>query len=161
MIKRTRIFFDTEFIDGGRTIDLISIGMVREDGKELYLEGSEVDWSKASEWVNQNVRPHLTGALHTRAEIAAKVLAFAGIAPEFWAYFAAYDWVVLCQLYGRMVDLPEAWPSFCRDLRQEIDGMSRRLFSAKPAVQHHALCDDRWVRDSWQVAQALKRGDKS
>ena len=68
--------------------------MVREDGEELYLESSEVDWRKASDWVNQNVKPHLTGALHTRAEIAAKVRAFAGIAPEFWAYFAAYDWVV-------------------------------------------------------------------
>ena len=28
----TRWFFDTEFIDTRRTIDVISIGLVREDG---------------------------------------------------------------------------------------------------------------------------------
>jgi 3' exoribonuclease, RNase T-like len=31
-----KIFYDTEFIEDGRTIDLISIGMVAEDGREYY-----------------------------------------------------------------------------------------------------------------------------
>ena len=33
-------------------------------------------------------------------------------------YYADYDWVALCQLYGRMLDLPGRWPMFCRDLKQ-------------------------------------------
>ena len=31
-----RVTYDTEFIEDGRTIDLISIALVREDGKEYY-----------------------------------------------------------------------------------------------------------------------------
>jgi hypothetical protein len=30
-----KIFFDTEFLDGDDDINLLSIGMVREDGKKL------------------------------------------------------------------------------------------------------------------------------
>lgn len=31
-----RYFFDTEFYEDGKTIDLVSIGIVAEDGRELY-----------------------------------------------------------------------------------------------------------------------------
>ena len=33
-----RIYFDTEFIEDGRTIDRLSIGMVREDGAIFDVE---------------------------------------------------------------------------------------------------------------------------
>ena len=33
-----KIWFDTEFIEDGKTIDLISIGMVRQDSATLYFE---------------------------------------------------------------------------------------------------------------------------
>ena len=36
-----KIFFDTEFIEDGKTIDLISIGMVREDGETYYASSPE------------------------------------------------------------------------------------------------------------------------
>lgn len=36
------IFYDWEFLEDGRTIEPISIGMVREDGRELYLVNEEV-----------------------------------------------------------------------------------------------------------------------
>ena len=92
-----RIWFDTEFIEDGRTIDLISIGMVREDGAELYLENSGCDVDKASDWVKQNVLPHLQdSAIRThRHKIAAHIMLFADEKPEFWGYYADYDWVVL------------------------------------------------------------------
>ncbi len=32
-----KYFIDSEFVDDGRTIDLISIGIVAEDGRELYF----------------------------------------------------------------------------------------------------------------------------
>lgn len=48
-------FVDTEFIDDGKTIDLISIGIVSEDGRELYLQSCEFDPKKASQWVKDNV----------------------------------------------------------------------------------------------------------
>lgn len=61
LTDRTRIWFDTEFIEDGRTIDLISIGMVRDDGCEFYMENSECDFSRVSDWVKANVVPHLRG----------------------------------------------------------------------------------------------------
>ncbi len=62
-----RYFYDTEFIDDGRHIELISIGVVAEDGREYYAQSVEFDESKASLWVQEHVLqslvvcPHLSG----------------------------------------------------------------------------------------------------
>lgn len=144
-----RVWFDTEFIEDGKTIDLISIGLVREDGQELYLESDDVDWRKASQWVLENVHPHLTGEnKFTRKTIAALIQKFVGDEPKFWAYYADYDWVVLCQLYGTMMQLPKGWPMFCRDLGQALDGVPREEVPQQGKGEHHALSDARWVRDT-------------
>lgn len=50
-----KFFLDTEFIEDGSTIDLISIGIVREDGREFYAINDDCDWDKASDWVRENV----------------------------------------------------------------------------------------------------------
>lgn len=147
-----RIWFDTEFIEDGRTIELISIGMFREDGASLYFENAECDLSRACPWVQENVIPHLSGgaARASRATIAQAIVDFAGESPEFWGYFADYDWVVLCQLYGRMVDLPRGWPMFCRDVQQwRMDLGSPEL---PPAVQpaHNAYADAFWTYRAWR-----------
>lgn len=54
-----KIYMDSEFVDDGKTIDLISIGLVSEDGREIYLQSVEFDPSKASQWVKDNVLSHL------------------------------------------------------------------------------------------------------
>ena len=41
--------------------------------------------------------------------------------PQFYGYFADYDWVALCWLFGKMIDLPKAFPMYCNDLKQEMD----------------------------------------
>jgi hypothetical protein len=56
-----KYWLDTEFIAWPCTIDLISIGLVADDGREFYEESREVDWSKASPWTLENVRPQLDG----------------------------------------------------------------------------------------------------
>jgi hypothetical protein len=43
---KTRYAFDTEFIEDGRTIDLISIGIVCEDGREYYAVNSDAPWDR-------------------------------------------------------------------------------------------------------------------
>ena len=138
-----RIFFDTEFIEDGKTIDLISIGLVRADGAELYLESAECDLSKASAWVVENVFPSLGGVTTCRAEMARQIRLFCGDEPEFWAYYADYDWIALCQLFGRMIDLPSGWPMYCRDIKQEADRRSVQL-PKQPSGEHNALSDARW-----------------
>ena len=50
-----KYFFDFEFIEDGKTIDPISLGLVCEDGRELYFVFEECDWSKANDWVVENV----------------------------------------------------------------------------------------------------------
>ena len=57
----TVICYDTEFLEHGRTIDLISIGMVSENGDELYLISNEIDLHRLArhEWLMANVVPYL------------------------------------------------------------------------------------------------------
>ena len=52
-----RIFYDTEFLEDGKTIELISIGLIREDGKELYLINKEMEIDRIfrDDWVRENV----------------------------------------------------------------------------------------------------------
>jgi hypothetical protein len=161
-----KIWFDTEFIEDGKTIDLISIGMVREDGKTLYLENLSADVNRASQWVKDNVLVHLDYVTHgvAREEIGPKVLAFAGEKPEFWAYYADYDWVALCQLYGTMMDLPKGWPMYCRDVKQLCDSLGNPpLIKQTEGPEHNALADAIWTRAAWQYLLALSpayRGDE-
>ena len=41
--------------------------------------------------------------------------------PEFYAYYADYDWVAFCWIFGKMIDLPKGFPMYCRDLKQMLD----------------------------------------
>ena len=58
-----RIWYDTEFYERGPAypIQLISIGMIREDGKELYAVNGEfpIDVFSRHAWLGENVAPHL------------------------------------------------------------------------------------------------------
>lgn len=154
---RTRYWFDTEFIEDGQTIELLSIGVVCEDGREFYAESADADWGEANDWVRENVLPWMRGpgAGHwmTRAQIAGNLLKFVNDGqhrPEFWAYYADYDWVVLCQLYGRMVDLPKSWPMFCMDVKQLAVEVGDPELPDQTTTEHHALNDAWWTRDAWK-----------
>lgn len=156
-----KFFFDTEFIDNGRTIDLISIGIVAEDGREYYAESSECDMSRACPWVQRHVLPHLTGETKPRATIAAEIIAFVGgRTPEFWAYFGAYDWVVFCQLIaGKMIDMPDEWPMYVRDLQQLRESIGTPRLIEHRGQRHNALDDARWLRDAWKVVmEGIRNG---
>lgn len=139
-----KIFFDTEFIEDGKTIDLISIGLVREDGAELYRECKECDLSKASPWVRENVLPHLSGKKTSRFDIQRDIVAFVGSNPEFYAYYASYDWICLCQLFGTMMDLPKDFPMFPIDLKQYLWMIGNPPLPKQMSTEHNALADAYW-----------------
>lgn len=40
---------------------------------------------------------------------------------QFYGYYADYDWVLFCSLYGRMLDLPSGFPMYCNDLKQMLE----------------------------------------
>lgn len=156
-----RYWFDTEFIEDGKTIDLMSIGIVAEDGRSLYLESSECNLGRASPWVRENVIPHLVGgeARVSRVQMQTAIRNFiddgAG-KPEFWAYYADYDWVALCQLFGTMMDLPSGWPMYCRDVKQLCDELGNPKLPEQGKGEHHALADAKWTREAWQFLQQRK-----
>ena len=145
-----KIWFDTEFIEDGRTIKLLSIGMVRNDGATYYAEPRETRRDLASYWVKQNVIPNLRGPKKMRRNIACEIIDFVGTSPEFWSYYADYDWVALCQLYGTMMDLPKGWPMFCMDVKQFCMQLGNPRLPKQQSKEHHALADAIWTKTAWE-----------
>lgn len=163
-----RIFYDTEFLERGpaHPIDLISIGMVREDGAEYYAVSAEFDIPAVIDhpWLRANVWPYLPtvgkAALYldlghpdvkSRAQVAAEVAAFVleHPDPQLWAWYGAYDHVALCQLFGRMINLPTGFPMWTNDLRQEaqrLGAKSRPDWPEQGVNLHKAIDDARWDR---------------
>lgn len=192
----SKFFLDTEFIEGfhkplfGKRrhfIDLISIGIVAEDGSEYYAISNEFDlreaWSRCDGptlkyWIRDNVlRPIYDELLKkeryareyhstliepfsyrtlknlikwngkSNKQIAEDIKDFCKprlshgtvhmdeskpterhyFPTEFYAYYGDYDWVLFCSLFGRMIDLPEHFPMYCKDLKQMLDEKVSKL----------------------------------
>ena len=66
-----RYFYDTEFIDNGRTIELISIGVAAEDGREYYAISTEFDPEQAGRWVRVTWAESPEAQFNTALEIEA------------------------------------------------------------------------------------------
>jgi hypothetical protein len=272
-----KYFIDTEFIEGTQTkkilgipygktpptIDLISIGIVSEDGREYYAISKDFNLREAWEryqieqkwysidsenqstrnvkvyWIRENVLKPIwvelslkscegKGAIvngtyinaeqnrlfteqcikesnqftynnlkmlinkygKTNAEIATEVKEFCKPNrvyevvqpitikyseiqnPEFYAYYADYDWVVFCWLFGKMNDLPDGFPKYCIDLKQELDRKAVLYFTDKTLEQnisyiknrndypketnaHNALADARWNQELYNFIKSL------
>ena len=92
--------------------------------------------------------------------------------PQFYGYYADYDWVVFCWLFGKMNNLPAGFPMYCIDLKQISDevyqqkkkevldeaykkgmklcflnSLSEHLKYPKQTNEHNALADARWNRE--------------
>lgn len=161
-----KYYLDTEFIEYPNTIDLISIALVSEDGRELYCESTDFNESKASDWVKENVikklwsrqkdkRPHNKwfrdggiGGLMNKKDIKSEILRFIDPNPEFVGYYCSYDWVVFCWLFGTMMDLPQTFLMYCYDIVQLMheNGIYKIPFS--PKNNHVALDDARWTKEA-------------
>ena len=151
-----KYFIDSEFYEDGKTIDLISLGVVAEDGRELYLCNREAQLHRVSDWVREKVLPQLPPygdpAWATRDRIAKELLLFTfqykldGIDKkmEVWGYYSDYDWVVICQLFGTMMDLPKHFPRFCMDLKQLSVDVGSPEHPKQASGEHDALADARW-----------------
>jgi hypothetical protein len=164
-------FIDTEFHEHKKpvkflgitianvwTIDLISIGIVCEDGREFYAMNRDLNLkhAKKNKWLKENVLDklpekhpiHLSNGGSPRIwheskrwlsmeEIKHEVIHFCGGMPDgdeggsfyrydngkpiFYGYYADYDWVVFCWIFGTMMNLPNGFPMFCKDLKQMLD----------------------------------------
>jgi len=268
----SRYFLDTEFHEYPKkrlfgkainTIDLISIGMVSEDGREYYaiskdfnLKDAWNSWQPKSQrvsdtnfitikeyWLRENVLlPVLKDLMNlehidmfgtpimewewetidtsikgmsyrylkrllkkygkSNKEIAEEIIKFTEprltgkvllVDPpineydntpiEFYAYYADYDWVVFCWLFGRMIDLPDGFPMYCKDLKQISDEvyeekkksyygnskeqaikhsgvflnkMSDHLDYPRQQNEHNALDDAKWDFELYKFLTGIK-----
>jgi hypothetical protein len=191
-------FIDTEFHEYAKqpkklgfsigkaipTIDLISIGIVSEDGREYYAicKDFDVDAAWDNDWLQENVLQSIWNEWYqslsagfkyfygssyrftkkgfkkllqefgkSREQISNEIRCFIDNKSQvnFYAYYADYDWVVFCWLFGRMMDLPKGFPMYCKDLKQIMD--SKGLDSdwkdtncPDPEGEHNALVDAKW-----------------
>lgn len=156
-----KFFYDTEFLErgAGYPIELVSLGVVAEDGREFFAANSEFVMERATPWLRRHVFPRLpprsSRAWKSRAAIARALRRFVGNeAPEFWGYFADYDHVLLCQLFGDMQRLPRGWPMFTRDLEQWRQQIGVELPRRDDNDAHDALADARWIRSAWLATSA-------
>lgn len=145
-----RYFYDTEFIEDGTTIDLVSIGIVGEDGSEYYAVSTEFDSSKANPWVRENVLDKLpnpqSSVWKSKDTIRDEVHAFITSSvprPELWAWVGAYDHVVFAQLWGDMAAMPKNLPRFTHELKQYWEMAGRPRLPESPSGNHDALVDAR------------------
>ncbi len=159
-----RFFYDCEFIEDGHTIDLVSIGVVDEKGREFYAVSTEFDAGRAGPWVRQHVLPQLPPPAdqrwQSRSEIRERLYDFLtsqGDDIELWAWIAAYDHVALAQLWGPMPALPPKIPKFTRDLRQRWEETGKPRLPAAPSNAHDALADARHNLQRWRVIEERRR----
>ena len=221
-----RYFLDTEFLEGTQkkwfgqtkpTIDLISIGIVAEDGREYYAISKDFNLKEAWNrydiksmsgkggigenthdkvyWIRDNVLKPIFIELRakeveeynvaqkrnvildfptykfdyksfkklinkygkTNKQIAEEIIKFVTpiqnmnkiipehmqfaeqfkinySEPQFYGYYADYDWVAFCWLFGKMIDLPKGFPMYCIDLKQTIDYFENNIKKRKKII---------------------------
>lgn len=155
-----KYWYDCEFMEDGITIELLSIGVVAEDVREFYAVNEDADLLKANDWVKENVLSKLArewGGF--RRSFPIEVIRDALTCfmsptlhgkPEFWGYYSAYDHVVLCQLFGKMVDLPEGWPMYTNDIKQLCYSLGDPKLPDEGKDEHNALFDARWNKKAYE-----------
>lgn len=95
------------------------------------------------------------------------------VSPKFYGYYSAYDHVVLCWLFGKMNDLPNGFPMYTIDLKQELD---RKVIDKsskyaedwhninivndltnypKQIDEHNALADAKWNKELYEFLQSI------
>lgn len=168
-----RYFYDWEFYENGRIIEPISLGMVCDDGRELYIINKTYmdDYYYGlqefiSDWLIENVldkisnedievygveRPQMPGKVLNFISNDGKVGSRNSV--ELWGYYGAYDHVCLAQLWGDMMSLPQPIPMFTKEIMNE----QPKRFSAKPertTPEHNALADAKYQYEIWKAWNA-------
>jgi hypothetical protein len=106
----TKLFFDTEFTGLHQNTTLVSIGIVAEDGRELYHHLSDYDYGQIDNWLRKNVLANLGSAPPIRTIQLREIIEFF-ITPyervELWGDCQSWDWVLFVNLWGHAFGVPE------------------------------------------------------
>lgn len=166
------VFYDSEFT----TLDpykgeLLSVGMVRPNGEELYVEIEPS--GEMSAWVKKHVKPLLQGEYVSREEAKKRISEFLGSEqPRLVCFVSQYDILYLHKLFGVNDDdqknLPYYWmPIDMASILFSL-GIDPAYYSNDNAEffravgidlgkykQHNALDDAKLIRDVY-IAMAKK-----
>jgi hypothetical protein len=142
---KTRYFIDTEFTDF-EAFQLISVGIVGEDGCEFYGERSDFDRELCSDFVRGIVLPQL-GQFPGRSmpftalrdELQAWLLAVPIKPKPVLCYDSDCDWGLVTHLLGG--PLPRGWKH--ENVFLKIDAERFAEYIAAHGGEHHALHDAR------------------
>jgi hypothetical protein len=152
---KRNIFIDTEFIE--ETMELISIGIVKDTGETYYAVSNEFNAENASDWVKKNILATLDktdakSIKKIRDEIKDFLLDVKE--PKFIGYFCAYDYVLWSKIFGSFDDYPKNYPMYFVDLKQDMDRMSFPK-NLKPINdnEHHALSDALHIREMYDLVK--------
>ena len=147
------VFLDTEFTDFTRP-DLISIGLVAEDGREFYAERTDYYTTRCGDFVRETVLPLLgrvPDAACTRTELTDRLRDWFGQLPEPATIIFDYEWdwrLLAVAMLGRPHSKPPG--NFAQQLYLDSYAITHPAFETAlnaaytpewPA--HHALADAR------------------
>jgi len=185
------IYFDTEFTGLHKNTTLISIGCISENDDVFYAEFTDFDESQVDEWIEENVLKNLILVDYNENEeriINHKEYYVKGNKDfifekfriwlsnfdnvQFVSDVCHYDMVLLIDLFGNAILLPDNISPCCKDLNDKIASYLR--ISLKEAFdisrieflkgfhiemdgnEHNSLFDAKVIR---QCFYALKMGD--
>lgn len=174
-MKRTKVFFDTEFTGLRKDTTLISIGCVTEYGREFYAELTDYDRSQVNSWINENVISKLgaqspstldrTFVCGDKLMVALRLKDWLDVLGrvEMWSDCLAFDWVLFCDLFGGAFKIPDNVYYIPFDIctmfkLNEIDpDISREEFAGvSGSRKHNALSDAQIIRDCYSRLAEMK-----
>jgi hypothetical protein len=156
------VFFDTEFTDLSLDPQLISIGLISEDGREFYAELYDAyEISRYSPFVQEAVLPHLTGG-DSRISMDALTLRLGDWLESFEqptklaTDSISWDWPWIQKIFR----LPGTWPENVVKMPVGLYDMISSPFFERTVEQvfqnhtpqlrrHHALDDAKANRFAW------------
>ncbi len=164
------IFFDTEFTSLDAEVgELISLGLVKYTGEELYLE---VEYTREPHpWVVEHVLPYLTHKKVSREEACRQLTEFLGSSggegkPYLLAYVNQFDAIYWYKLFQSAQEHPAFWipldfASILFAEGRDPGSMSQEAFFSELGIDktlyqdHNALSDARLLRDVYLKMQQL------
>ena len=132
------IYFDTEFTGLKKDTQLISIGLISEDGKEFYGEFASINTELLDDWIIENVLMNTAkyGEVNetdivvnesdyhfgTREEIQEELKNWLSQFDEVQLIsdVCHYDMVLFIDIFGSAFDLPDNVSPVCYDINQDI-----------------------------------------
>jgi hypothetical protein len=158
------VFYDWKFYENKKAIEPISLGIIDDTGRELYLVNNDFDWDSClNKSLQDFIKPQVAIGLSeakeaykcTADEIGDRILDWLrpyikdGEAIYLASYCTAFNHVLLVQQLGGLSNCPKFIPDWTRDLKQNFAdlGIEEEELIGKKDNANNALFTARWIRN--------------